>query len=613
PAPGQDLDDILGRIKEFRQLRERWEELEDRGDRGRDRDREAEAQRRNGPDLRPGPGSGPPSGLYGPGGAGRPGAYGQAPGRSGAYGPPNPYGPSSPYDAWQGSPLAQGPYGQNVVQPGRQAQGSADRTTYVMWNPGLRPGVYAMDGAPGGAVRVEVLAADEVDRSRRRIEARREAEAAAAQAQEEAVQALEAMISPLRDLRYGLTYFSVVRGGVEAAQAQTGLATTVNDRLMRSLAALSPSSVTFASNDPWSRPKSGGDGAERLTTWTDPAWAEAEEEIRLYARDLQDLTRTVAPMSDFFAVKTRQLDRLRGQLLTALDRLRAARNQLRRPGVGPWPGEAGDGRAAGGEDRLRLYALAARLTEQTSYLKSAVAMDPLRPVIDAGRGATLMDLAERVDATARDLAAALAEGADNQSVSAADAAFESAWADWNAATGDAARPRAGSGWDGRIGQQKLLADDLTAGGDGVAEAAQRVELVHEALHDAVPRVGPRGDGGAGAVANAARTAERAATAFEAALPRADLRVLGGQSRDRFVAAIQQLSAATSYYVRIVEAAPIGSASERRARGVVEAAVTESFSGLEAIANSGRRDGAAAAARDLVNALETWRSAVRFAN
>ena len=508
-AAGQDLDEILRGVKKFREFAERFEELEDRLDRERDRPRGPgpnvpPQDRPPRPDVNPAapPGAGPP-GLYGP----APGPpYGPSYGSGPPYGPSSPYNPNSDprrYDPRGGNRVPQAPPGQGG--PGQGAPGlgaspgpssaAADGTTYLMRNPGVRPGIYVVDGAPGGAVRVQVL--DENDGFGRgprrdgagRDESRRAAEADAADAQAGAILALQAMFGPLRDLRYGLSWFpqESLNGSVEDARRVAQLTVRVEDQLRAAAKSLRPSTVAFATRGSWAPPERGAlergvAGADRLAGWTDADWAVLEGTVRPFDEGLGGLTAAAEPKGAWLEIKTRQLGRLHARFRAALERLRAARGRLRRPGIGPRPGGAEDRRPIGGEDRLRLYALAVRLTEKTADLRAAVARDPLLPLAAAPADDTVrpLDAAERADAAALALAAALAEGAEGRIVSAADAAFEAAWADWNAARGPGRRPTGAP-----VRDELPLANDATAGEDDVATAANAVHVIHEALHAVV--------------------------------------------------------------------------------------------------------------------------------
>ncbi|QDT15456.1 collagen-like domain-containing protein [Alienimonas californiensis] len=622
PAAGQDLDEIVRGIRRFRELQERFEEYDDARDRERDR------ERRDQPNVNPNaPGPGASPGLYGPNGQRGPDprsgpAYGS--GSPYGYGLEAPYGegPSAPYGYrdFDGRGLGGPRSSYSPPRPGvgstpttsiGSPQGPSEATAYVMRNPPLRPARYRVDGLPGGAITVQVV--DENESGGRRRDVRQSAEVDASQARNEAVQALEASLAPLRDLRYGLRWFSAegLRGSNDEQRTFLRQIEILEGRAGAAARSLRPSYVAFASAEQRLLTPTGPGGADRLSAWTEADWAAVERDVYNYQVLVRANFERIGRKSAWFAVKIRELERLDVFLTAAMERLRTARGQLRRPDAVPWPGEVVGGRPAGGEDRLRLYALAARLTENTNYLLTAAAADPLLPIAVAPNGVGLMEAAERVDATARDLAATLAEGADSRTVSAADAAFESAWAAWNGARDRAGLQRVGEP-GAAVRDQKLLTEDATAGGDEIAAAAAAIEAVHEALHAVVPQGGPPRDGGAAAAAAAQQTV-RAMTAFETALPRGDLGALRRQSHQSFLAAASQLSAAVGYYAQVVRAAPVGSPAERRARDVLDAAVRESADGLNDLANSGRRDPVAGAARDLLSALSAWEEAVRAAN
>ncbi len=624
PASGQDLEDVLRGIQRFEELRNRFEEMEAERERQRNRGPNAPEERPVRPDVNPAaPPAGSPPGLYGRQTPGPQTSGPQTPFGS-PYGAASPYTPASPYDRSYNSPYTpqygpadRNPTGQPLFNGGAQNRPAVDDglTFYVMRNPGVRAGKYQVQGVPGGAVSVWVL--DDSDTGGRRRSDRRDPTADAESALLDAFRLIEASQKPLTDLRYFLQYTSqdgllVPLGEARRLGQQAAAAEQQSAAL---LASLLPSTLSFASTD--RRAGLGGepDGADRLMTWTDTKWAAAESALRNYDGAVRGLTAAAARAGSWPAGKATDLRRLHARTLTALDRVRAARGRSRNGNATALPGLAANGRPQGGDDRLRLYALSGRLTEWTGALLSAIARDPLLPVAaetpGVRRGLHPLDAARRADASARDLAAALAEGADGRTISAADAAFEQAWADWNTVMGHDGHRHDGHRHDGGSGGF-VSAYDRDGDQNEVAKAAETVELIHEALHAAVPRGGAFGNNAADAATDAARRAARSASALDAALRNADLRALRGD-RQNFIAASGQLAAAAGYYARVIDSAAVGAASERRARGVLDAAYNDAAGGLNALANAGRRDSVAGLARDVLNDLNAWRSAVRSVN
>ena len=631
PAAGQDLEELLEGVQRLRELRER---LRDRGD---DRPQNRPPQRPVDPNA-----PGAPPGLYGPGspygpaspyGPGSQYGSGSQYGRGPQNGPGSPYGPGYPYRPGENyGPTGPGtdPFAQNR-RP--SAPAAAAGSQYVMRNPGVRAGVYDVNRAPGGAVSVRVVDENEFGRGDRGDAGRRDAGARAARAAAAGRAAADRLIDVLRDPRYALRHADDGwgPGGTGAARRLADRGDDASVRVAALRDALRPGSVAFSGGDGLSGGAGrGGFGAStrepaRLAGWTDAEFSRLRSAAPEAANAVRRIAAELAGVDPYLARRSAQLDRLTAAAGAAADLVGDARGRLRRPSDFPRPDEPAGGRAAGGEGRVGLFALAARLTERTAALAGAAADDPvlgLRGAVDGPAGPAggaggaydalrapgpggfggapaadgAVAAAARVDAAAVGLAAALGAGADDRALSAADADFERAWSAWG---------RAAAG----------LPADTPPG-----RAAAAVEEVHDALHDAVPNAGVggnnnggnRGNGGdpRARVLEAARRAARSAAAFDRALPRLDLRALR-ENRAAFAAAAGQLSAAAGYYARVAETAPPGADAERRARRVLEDAYDKADDGLtDLLRGESRRDEAAALARDVLIDLQAWARAVR---
>ena len=526
-----------------------------------------------------------------------------------------------------------------------------------MRNPEVGSGTYQVDGAPGGAVAVRVLEERNLPDDRRgdgRAAARREAEAAASRAAVAVGAALGALASEVQDMQHLLTYTNSAGLGGGAESQARGLArqaAQVQNRREALERAVRNSAVSFAADDGPGEAfgafgetlRGGHGGPDRLVVWGDAEFAAVEAAYREMDNAVRSFAGAMAGRHPWLRGRAAHLDRLNAGLRVAFENLRAARGRLRRPGEGPWPisPDLGGG-VVGGETRLRLYALATRLTERTSDLTVAVAADPLLPLASppaarspfdrdfGGRGfddrgfdgrgfddrggnagaqpVAPLAAAVAVNATAQELAAALATGAGGRALSDADAHFERAWSAWQAAYRSAYGGAAGDAPPGG----GLPADQIPPGSAPVRAAVRGVEEVHDALHAQVPADGPGGgrNGNRGVTpAEAAGRVSRSASALTQALPRLDLRALRGQNRDQFAAAAARLSAAAGYYESVLRNAAPGSAAERRARRVLAEAYDDALDGLRDLSANGRRDQAASLARDLLNDLRTWANAV----
>lgn len=647
PAAGQDFEDVIRGIRQFRDLQERFEERED--DR-RDRDNRDRNDRRN---VDPRGRSGPP-GLYGPGAPSGPGSpyesrSGSQFGQSGPYGPNAPYGygPQAPYDyQFPGSeprnerfsPInylaPQRPGGNAVQPPGPEAfsdadpPGAPDARIYMMRNPEMRSAEYRLDGLPGGPLTVQTVNDSDGEYGRGRGRARLAAEAEAARAAAAARRALNDLVDALRDPRYALRYANAEAPG--GAGRGRNLASQGIDAMEKAIAlsrALRPGLVTFVAAGEVNGFGAGGESV-RLAGWSDQEFAQIEAAFRAFEQTTPRWAAEIAPVHNYLRLRASKIDRLRLAVDASISRLRTARRQLRRPGIGPRPEAIGD-RPVGGEDRLRLFALSARLTERAADLSDAALADPVLTSASGGAGGFVspaagggldalrgpdfgnpgfgggnvaaaddpVQAAARVESTALAIAAALAGGADGRTVSAADADFERALSEWNAAM------RAATGAVGPTA--------------ATARAFASVEEVHRALHGEVPQTPPGGGNGGGngnlTVRGTAASLARSATDFARQVPRLDLRALGRTNPREFAAAANGLSAAAGYYSAVAAEAPPGAAVERQARGVLESAVDSARPGLKALSGGGRRDNAANLARNVLNDLSNWQSAIRSTN
>ncbi|NNJ27229.1 hypothetical protein [Alienimonas chondri] len=610
PATGQDFDDLIKGFKELRDVKERFEDLEEKLDRERDRmrerERDAEAQRRNPPDVRPGtPPAGGPSGLYGPNPAPRPAGSAEAPSQYGPgwYGPASPYAPPGSPGLSGGGPLSGGT---NPLlgrpNPGFDAlaaadpPGTADAAVYIMRNPTLRTGRYQVTGVPGGPVAVQPVPEQTNAASFDQNVARGLRDAAGAQIV--ARQTLNEIADKLQDVRYALRRSgSDFPGGTNAAR---GLADRAEDAAASTVAlaeAFRPENATFVSIR-----ELGADGpnAVRLAVWSDRDYARLEAAFQAFEATVPRLAGDLANASPYLSQRAAEIDRLHLAVDGCFDQLRGVRGRLPQPG-GPLGAGILNRRPVGGEERLHLFALAARLTERTADLVDAAAADPLLGLQARIRAASLFDganaasddpvvAATQVEGASLALAAALAEGADGETVAAADVEFERAWSEWQTI------------FEASVGR--------TGPTPETQAAVAAIEEVHDALHGAVPAAPGGGNGGGQNPAAAATRLATSAADFARQAPQLNLDALRRTNRNQFLTAASGLSAAAGYYAAVSSNAPVGSPGERRARGVLEASINDVADGLNELTAGGRGDAAANLARGLLADLSYWQSAVR---
>ena len=602
-ASGQDFGDLLDRLRDLRELRDRLENRDDRND--RDADPPPPRFDGNRGVVPVDPRSAPP-GLYGgSGGAYRPrtepnrpgdsygGAYGRGAGPSYG-GAGSPYGPASPYD---------GRGDEDFVRGGGE---------WVMRSAAVNPGRYRVNEVPGGPVTVRVVAAaggsynpgrlgDPFGRGPLDRDTRAGNDAARfAQSREANRQAAEigrvaaAIADPLRDVRYGLQFAADPNRGGRGRRDDfaADLARRAEDaeRLRAALADAARAGRRTSAGEVRS-----GEEFQRLG-----------EAAKAFDGQLHRLAEPIENrvQDPWLRGKAGQLERLDGELHAAYAAMEAARQTIRDLQNAPAGVDRGrDDRGDDGVGRVKLFALAARLTENTAALRRAVSAadggswgngyggetfggnnygsgyrgNSYRP--DPG-ATTLTRLTDRVDADAVALRRTLAEGATAAEVAAADDAFERAWRDWQAAAG------------GRFPSDHP-----------VRAAGRAVDAVDRRLVTGVretARPGRPGRLGAAAVG-----LNRAATAFARELPRFKL------ADDReLVRNVDRLAAAADYYANVARRNDVGEGDEPRARQSLEAAFGPLDDPLQTLADRPRDNEAGDLAREIQKARDDWRDRLR---
>lgn len=623
-AAGQDLGELLDRLRDLRELRDRLEDRDEpaRPDPGRDRDREV---------VPADPRSAPP-GLYG-GYGGRPygGSYGGNYG-GGEDGPR--YGGSPGYGRpGAGSSYGQGPWGDGgAYGPAAPFSGGADDDfvrgggEWVMRSAAVNPGRYRVNEVPGGPVTVRVVpAADDrgADRGRggdpfgrdpldRRARPGNEA-AVFAQAREANRQAAEigrvaaAVADPLRDVRYGLQFAADPnrggRGRRDDFAAELARRADDAERLRAALAAAARAGRRTSAGEVRS--------GEEFNNLGDAAKA-FDGQLHRLAEPIE--SRVQDP---WLRGKAAELERLDGELHAAYAAMEAARQAIR--DLQNAPGGGAPGRPGGTDDdgvgRVKLFALAARLTENTALLRRAVSAAEggsyaggyggaggVRSYgndildyrtgsayrggsygggsLDGGGATALTRLTDRLDADAVALRRALAEAATVAEVAAADDAFERTWRSWQTAAAG-----------------RYPADHP------VREAGRAVDAVDRRLVTGV-RAATR-PGRPDRVGAAAVGLNRAATAFAAELPRFKL------ADDRqFVRDVDRLAAAADYYASVARRNAAGEGDEPRARQALEAAFAPLDQPLRNLADRPRDNEAGDLAREILKAHDDWRDRLR---
>ena len=613
PAVGQDFDlgEALGRLRD---LRDRLE------DRDRDRDRPAEPDRRDfGRGVAPADPRQAPPGLYG-GYGDRGYGYGGNDYSGNGYGPrPNGgFGPARP--DYGGTDFGRRSYGDDAWTPYGPFPPPADDTVrggeWAMRSATVRPGRYRVSEVPGGPVTVRVVAADgrrrDSDRDRRGdsrggfgAPTRAGTEAAVfAQAREANRQAAEigrvaaAVAGPLRDVRYGLRFAADPNQGGNLGGRRDDFAAELArraedaERLRADLVVAARADRRTASGE--SRSGDSFDALGEAAKRFDGVLHRLAEPIAGRVRD------------PWLRGKADELDRLDGELHAAYAAMEAARQAIRDlqdapagrdPGRDRDPGRGDDG----GTGRLKLFALAARLTENTGALRRAVAAadgpagwgegygqnqygsayrggfsQGPRP----GAGSALTRLTDRLDADAVALRRALGEGATAAEVAADDEAFERTWEQWQAA----ARGR--------------FPDDHPVRAAGRAVDAVDRRLVTGVTESVRP-------GRPGRLRASAVAMSRAASAFARELPQFKL------SDDReLVRAIDRLAAAADYYATVARKSEPGAGDEPRARQALERAFEEADQPLRTLADRPRDNEAGDLAREILTARDDWRDRLR---
>ena len=626
PAAGQDFGDVLERLLRLRELREELENR-DRDDRDRDRsDRDRRDRDRRDRDVVPTlPPAQAPPGLYG-------GNYGQnyggyAPRNDGrdAYGPTSPYGPASPY----GSGTSYGP----TTPFGGGADRAGSDGAYTFVTSAVSPGRYRVTNVPGGPLSVRVVAPDRRDdrddrgrdqrnrdqrgrddeRSRAVFAAAREANRQAAEIGRVAAE----MEDPLRDLRYGLNFAAGNdgrgnrdRGRRDDFASNLARQAEVAERQRAAVAvAARPRSTAYARVAPGSDAASsfgvrGGDDFDKL-----------RDAARAFDGTLHSLAEPIGRQvrDPWLRGKAADLERLDGELHTAFAAMEAARQRVRdaqapdrpgfdRPGLsGPGAGGNYAGNYDGGRDRVRLFALAARLTERTAELRRAVSGDGGRSDGRYGSayrggysggydndgyhtggqfgGTPLGRLTDRADDAAETLLRTISENASDAEIAGADDQFEQIWRAWQQSA------------------RAALPDDHP-----VRAAGRRVDEVDRRL---VTRVAEARDPGeAGRLAARASALSRAAGAFSRALPRFKL-----AEDPEFVRGVDRLAAAADYYASAARTSAPGAEAELRARRVLSDALNRLDDPLDTIADRPRDNEAADLVREIVEARDEWRELV----
>ena len=409
-----------------------------------------------------------------------------------------------------------------------------------MRNPDVPNGFYRVGDLPGGALIVRVVASLPGGGA-----GGPEGGPAAREAQSLG-RIAERMRDPLRDLRYGL----------DAAARDGGFRGAITEQFARQAAAAERDRAAVVDA---ARPAASGN--------LSPAQSARLAEV---ARTFDGgLHRLVGPILDrtrdqWLRAKAGDLDRLDGEFHDAYERLRNA------PAENPRGGEAA------GFDRLRTFALAARLRSYVARLVTGLeGQRGWRPAPRSVRRA-----AERTLDAARGMEDALADAAPADEVADGEAQFDAAWSDWKA------RARAAFDRD-----------------DPALELADQLDAVHRRLH---PRV--RGEAAPDPRGRLETEADRLARAASV-LAREAGRYSNKERQGEIDAGLDRVAAVADFYRSIVRSAGVGDPNEVRARQSLRRAIDAVDQAVERLAErrdeSGRRGQLGRLSQELLQAERAW--------